>query len=75
MFKRHALNVQVVKTPRQNNQAPEEGCTHLTPEQFSHVAKEQTKNAALLIGAGYATKVTLDTVREVVLHIVKTKIR
>lgn len=74
MFKRHALNVQLVKTPKHND-APEEAATKLTPEQFSHVVKEQCKNAALLIGATYTTKVILDTVQDVVMHIVKTKIR
>jgi hypothetical protein len=74
MFKKHSLNVQLVKTPKHND-APEEAANKLTPEQFSHVVKEQCKNAALLIGATYITKVVFDTVQEVVLHIVKTKIR
>ncbi len=73
MFRRHALSVQVVKTPKGN--APEEAADKLTPEQFSHVAKEQATNAALLIGAGYTIKVVLDTTRDIVLHIVRTKIR
>lgn len=74
MYRRYAIKPQIVKIPK-SNQAPEEDSTKLTPEQFSHVAKEQAKNAALLIGAGYTTKVILDTAREIALHIVKTKIR
>lgn len=75
MFKKHSLNVQVVKTPKQTN-APEEdsNCKKLTPEQFSHVVKEQAKYAALLIGAGYTLVVILDTARQIALHTAKTKI-
>lgn len=74
MFSNREIKMQVVKTPKPNH-APEEAALKLTPEQFSHVVKEQATNAALLIGAGYTTKVVLDTVRDIVMHIVKTKIR
>lgn len=74
MFKKHSLNVQVVKTPKQTNAPEEDSNNKLTPEQFSHVVKEQAKYAALLIGAGYTLVVILDTAREIALHIAKTKI-
>lgn len=74
MFRR-TLQMQVVKTPKSKTAPEVPTAQQLTPEQFSHVAKEQTKNAALLIGAVYVTKVVFDTAQEIALIITKSKFR
>lgn len=73
MFKRHALRVQIVKTPKSKAAPDIPQASQLSPEQFSHVVKEQMQNAVVLIGAAYTTKVVLDTARDVTLTIVKSK--
>jgi hypothetical protein len=68
----YALRVQVVRTPKTND-APETPPAKTRSEQFSHVAKDLLPTAVASLGAAYLTKVVLDTSRDVILIVVKSK--
>jgi hypothetical protein len=67
MFKNRELKVQVVKTPKQNADATRGASVRMTPEYITSMIRVNAKDAAILIGIGYAAKKVLDTTSEIAL--------
>lgn len=71
MFKKHALQVSVVKEPKKQDTASSTVVSHLhvEPEQISKIVTDQVMNAALVFMSVYAVKVTIDTCSQIAINL------
>lgn len=74
MFKKHALQVQMVNTKKQNTVNDETAASKLDFDKINTIAKEQTKNIAIAVAGLYAAKKVVDTVSEIAVIAANAKI-
>lgn len=74
MFERRAIEMKVVKTPK-NETEPKEPRTRMSGEQIYKIAVDTVERAAFLAAVGYGLKKVLDTTSEIAIITAKTKIK
>lgn len=72
MFKKHAIQVKMVKTPK-NEKASDisEDCAHVDPEKIAKISKDFVTHTAKAVGAVIVTTVVLSAISQIAVK--KTK--
>lgn len=76
MFKNHAIQFKMVKTPKDENTAePIEDSVHVDPEQINKIAKDFVTHTAIVVGAVVIGTTVLNTLSKIAIITAKAKIR
>lgn len=74
MFKKHSLQVSVVKTDPKTTSTSVDA-VHLDPEAINKIAEEQIHNIAVNAGAAIVATIFAGATADIIKHIAKTKIK
>lgn len=75
MFKKHAIQVQVVKKTEGSTATSQTAVPNVTPEEINKIAKDQIQNIAVSVGAVLLVGLLGGAVKDVAVHTAKTKIK
>jgi hypothetical protein len=76
MFKNRALEVKVVKNPKQDNpEAPTKRVQERDLLMYNYIVKDQVKNAAIVVGGAVCAKALLTTLGEIAIITAKAKLK